>query len=89
MGAGVGDHLGPQNPQHFQTIIRKLLFSIFFPLEGNFDIDARDGGGPFRTPKIQKILNSSKNLIKHTKKIIHEGNFDIDARVGVGGVGGI
>ena len=32
------------------------MFSIFFLLEGNFDIDAGDGGGggPFRTPKSYK-----------------------------------
>ena len=35
---------------------RKLCFSIFVSPEGNFDIDAGDGGwgGPFRTPKSPK-----------------------------------
>ena len=35
-----------------------LFFSIFFPSEGNFDIDAGDHLGP---PKSQKIENISKN----------------------------
>ena len=38
----------------------KILFSIFSP-EGNFDIDAGDGGGgPFRTPQISPNLQISQ-----------------------------
>ena len=41
-------------------------FPYLFPPEGNFDIDAGDGGGgwgPFRTPKIHK---KKKTIIKTT-----------------------
>ena len=43
-----------------QQIIRKQLFSIFFPLGGNFDIDAGDGGGAFRTQNLPKSQTISK-----------------------------
>ena len=52
----------------------KINLSIFFPLEGNFDIDARDGGGPFRTPKNPPKLQKPKNIFR--TKIVHtSGHF--------------
>ena len=54
----LGDHLGPKIPKNLKKNIETLMFFIFFPPDGNFDIDAGDGdgdrGGPFRTPKITK-----------------------------------
>ena len=52
-----------------QKVTNKHVFAIIFPLEGDFDIDARDGdggGGPFRTPP-----NSPKSQQIARTKIVH------------------
>ena len=59
------------------------MFSIFFLPQGNFDIDAGDGGGgrPFST----KDLKTFQNIINKQLFSIFfppEGNIDIDARDG-------
>ena len=50
--------------------IQHLVFSILFPPEGNFDIDAGDGvggWGPFKTPKSLKTI--SHELFSHSRNI--------------------
>ena len=46
--------------------MNNLFFLYFPPLEGNFDIDAGDWGGPFRTPKIS---NNHEQIVR--TKIVH------------------
>ena len=77
LGMGVGgDHLGPPksqtNHQKSQKILQNLkkslkefLGSIFVPSEGNFDIDAGDGGG--KIPQIPKNLQLSTHTHNKTK----------------------
>ena len=47
------------------------MFPIFFPPEGNFDIDAgdEDGGGPLRTPQIPPNHKKIKKQVR--PKIVH------------------
>ena len=59
-----------------------MFFSIFFPLEGNFDIDAGDGdgdGGDHRGPPNHKesqrivrtkIVHVSQTFSKNVKKML-------------------
>ena len=66
-GMGVG--WGPfrnKIPKYFKTSQKHILKRkpIFFPLEGNFDIDAGDGGNPTNPQTIHKKLNHIKNTLK-------------------------
>ena len=71
---------------HFSTILQlfsqkshknilKQLFSIFCHAEGNFDIDAGDGGGggPFKTKNQQKLTRKLKKR-KSTQNITNKTN---------------
>ena len=68
-----------------RKIIKNNCFSIFFPQEGNFDIDAGDWGGwwvgggvggPFRTPDPQTSqTNHNKSQTNHKQFQINSNIF--------------
>ena len=64
-GGGGGDHLGPQHLKQSQYIStnhsKTRLFLYVFPLEGNFDIDAGNGGG---NPPNPKKIHQKKEIAK-------------------------
>ena len=81
MGVG-GDHLGPPkfkkitktSPKILKSLkktLKKYVCSIFFPLGGNFDIDAGDGGesNPNNPKKIQKKRRIIENIYYNFQNI--------------------
>ena len=63
--------LGKKKKEAHKQVLNKYLFHIF-PPEGNFDIDAWDGGdhlGPPNPNKSQKMSKTDRTKIVHTSGI--------------------